>query len=336
MPAVRRGIVLGSLLAALLSFTPPAWGQSDVARQHFEAGKKLRDEGDCTRAIPEFEASLAADKSIGGLYNLGYCHEQLGQRQRAYGAYKEAQELASAKKDDRLREISGALAALLETPHIRLVLPQPLPDKLAIRVDDQLVPADLYSAETVVFTRDARVHTVTVTAPGYEERREVVETKHVKPIELRAATTTAPSPTPPPEPGGWTWQHWSGIGVSAVGVGLLTVGSVMFISYAIEENSLFDQYDAAGACAKATPNRCTGADRDERTRLRRQYNDNEAKAQDNAPIMLGTAIGGALLIGGGILLVLTAPKSSTSSAAHVGVVPMVGATTQGAALTGTF
>lgn len=338
MPAMRRGVVLGCFLFVLASTATPAWAQSDVARQHFEAGKKLRDDGDCARAIPEFEASLAADTSIGGLYNLGYCYEQLGRRQRAYGAYKEGQQLASVKKDDRLREISGALAALLETPHIRLVLPQPLPDALEIRVDGELIPATFYSAETVVFTRDARTHTVTVSAPGYEERREVVETKRVKPIELRAATAATPAPpTPTPtESAGWTWQQWSGIGVSAVGVGLLTVGSVMFISYALEENRLYSRYDAAGACARPPPSRCTPSDRAERASLRRQYNDNEAKAQDNAPVMIGTAIGGALLIGGGILLVLTAPKAPSAKTGQLRVAPVLGTTTQGAALTGTF
>ncbi|MBX3209750.1 MAG: hypothetical protein KF764_32245 [Labilithrix sp.] len=347
---MRRGIALGPAFAALLCFVsiaPDARAQADVARQHFEAGKKLRDQGDCAGAIPEFNVSLAADKSVGALYNLGYCHEQLGQRQQAYDAYKQAQQLASARKDDRLREVSGALAGLLETPHIRLVLPQPLPDGIEIRVDGELVPASVYSAETVIFTKDAQSHTVTVTAPGYEDRNEVVATKHVKPIELRPKpTATEPDPPPPPptptvEAGGWTWQHWSGLGATAAGVGLLAVGSVMFISYVLDESSLYDRYQTAKKCPRAPEDTklcAVASEQATRDDLRGQYDQNERDVRDKAPVILGTAIGGAVLIGGGLLLYLTAPRGRASDATtgRLQVLPIFGQTTQGAALTGTF
>ena len=343
---MRLGVATGCVIAALFVLSASeAHADGNGARQHFEAGKKLRDEGDCARAIPEFEQSLAAEPSIGAHYNLGYCHEQLSHRQQAYEAYKSAQQLASAKKDDRLREISGALAALLETPHIRLVLPQPLPQGIEIRVDDALVPATFYAAETVVFTKGAKTHTVTVTAPGYEERREVVETRQVKPIELRrAAPKVSPGVpvTPPPktEGGGWSWQHWTGLGVGAVGIGLFTVGSVMFVSYRIDESSLLRKYEAAASCPKAagSVSRCADASKDaERQDLRRRYNENEEQASDDAPVMLATVIGGALMIGGGLVLYLTAPKSSSAEPRRgLHFAPILGATTRGAALGGTF
>lgn len=346
---MRARVAITCAAAALVFAAGDARADDNAARQHFEAGKKLRDEGDCTRAIPEFDRSVAAEKSIGAYYNLGYCHEQLAHRQEAYEAYKNAQQLASQKKDDRLREISGALAALLETPHIRLVLPQPLPPGIEIRVDDLLVPPSVYSAETVIFTKGTKTHTVHVAAPGHEERREVVETKQVKPIELRRAVVKDAPPPPPVVPppkteteGGWTWQHWTGLGVAAVGVGLFTIGSVMFISYRIEEPSLLRKYNAAAACtpkAAGSTTICDDAAAEKlRQDLKQQYNDTEQTAQDQTPIMVATAIGGALMIGGGLLLYLTAPKSTAASEPLKGlrVAPMIGGTVQGAALGGTF
>lgn len=342
---MRLGIVIGCALALHLVAARDARADSDSARRHFEAGKKLRDDGDCARAISEFSESLAAEKSIGAYYNLGYCHEQLSHRQEAYDAYVNARQLASAKKDDRLREISGALAGLLETPHIRLVLPQPLPPGTEIRVDDQLVPSGVYAAETVVFTSGAKTHAVSVTAPGYEERRESVDTKQVKPIELRRAVLKETAPVgPPPKAesgGGWSWQHWTGIGTSTAGIGVFTVGTVMFVSYLLKASNLHDRYDSAAACAKlpGSVSRCADTAReDERKRRMDQYNANEDKASDQAPVMLATTIGGALLIGGGLVLFLTAPKSTATESPTRGfhIAPIVGATTRGVALGGTF
>jgi tetratricopeptide (TPR) repeat protein len=345
---MRRGIVIGFLLPSLLLASGAHAGDADSARRHFEAGKKLRDEGDCVRAIPEFDRSIAADKSIGGYYNLGYCHEQLGHRQEAYEAYKQAQQLASAKKDDRLREISGALASLLETPHIRLVLPQPLPEGIQITVDDHLVPSNLYSAETVIFTKNVKSHNVSVSAPGYEERRETVDTKQVKPIELRhaSAKTAEPLPPPPPPPpktedGGWPWQRWTGLGIATVGVGLLTTGSVMYLSYRIDESDLSDRVTTASACAKrqaGEPHCANAIEEQRRLDARRANNENEQDARDRAPLMATLAIAGGAMIGGGLLLFLTAPKSNAPKSITTGlrVLPLVGPTTQGAALTGMF
>ena len=177
----------------------------DGAKKHFEVGRKLRDDGDCTKAIGEFQASVAADKSIGAYYNLGFCQEQLGRRQDAYAAYRNARDMASTRKDDRLKEVSGAIAALMETPNIRLLLPQPLPAGFQLFVDGDLVPAALYETETVYFTKSAATHDVKVLAPGYQDVALKLETKGIKPVELKPGTssatpptTTTPPTTPPP------------------------------------------------------------------------------------------------------------------------------------------
>jgi hypothetical protein len=339
---IRRGIFLSCTVALLLGVTD-ARADADTARQHFDAGKKLRDEGDCTRAIPEFTKSLDADKSIGGYYNLGFCHEQLGRRQEAYDAYRHAYQLASVKKDDRLREISGSIASLLETPHIKLVLPQPLPEGIQIRVDDQLVPESFYGTETVIFTKSAKTHAVSVTAPGYEERRETVESRQLRAIELRRPSekTTPLPPVPPPkvESGGWTWQHWTGLGVGVLGAGLVTVASVILITYSTKESSLLRQFRTLDEKCKGAG--CNDEERAKREVTERDYNANEQSVKDDTPLIAATGVGGVLVLGTGLVLFLTAPRSSSEAgtkpaASSVNLSPILTGRTRGLALTGTF
>ena len=362
--SMRPRFVMICTLAALLSASAAARADTSAARKHFEAGKKLRDGGDCLRAIPEFDKSLAADASVGGYYNLGYCHEQLAQRQEAYEAYKRAQALASAKKDERLREVSGALAALLETPHIRLVLPKPLPEGLRITVDDRLVPEAFYATETVVFTSNAKHHSVRVTAPGFEERREVVETKGVKPIELRPPPeeTAAPAPTPMPAPPpreqarGWTWQHWTGVGLA--GAGLVTgVVALAFVLDYLGERSDLDKRIADQPCGPDVSCQQNEAlDRPEtpqnehddavaRAALLRAENNRLESDITLKGYSLG-AIGGGLIVAG-VVVYLLAPSASASAAAEsaaeprsdrvrFSVVPRLGPRERGLSLVGTF
>ncbi|HVJ90855.1 MAG TPA: hypothetical protein VM580_13715, partial [Labilithrix sp.] len=311
---MRWSIVLLAATSAFLCF--PQYASADVAlaRQYFEAGKKLRDQGDCARAIPKFEQSLAADESVGGYYNLGYCHEALAHRQEAYDSYKRGQQLASAKKDDlRHRELSGALAALLETPHIRLVLPEPLPEGIQIHVDGQLVDDAFYANETIVFTSDEPTHTVVVSAPGFEERRVTMETKSVRPIELHRPVPKVPAPARTEAPRRWTWQHWTGVGLA--GAGVVTGGVLLyfFLDY-LPERSRLDRELSRHPCGTdalcgageagdnpATPN-VLEADpmARESARSLRQRNNNLEDDINVKAITLGT-VAGAILVAGGLV-----------------------------------
>ncbi len=339
MAAMRTSI--GSpILAALLLASASAVAQPESARQHFEAGKKLRDEGDCRRAIPEFEKSIAVETSIGALYNLGYCHEQLGHRPEAYAAYRSARQLASAKKDDRLREISGSLATLLETPHIRLALPEALPDGIEIKVDDQLVPSTFYQSETVVFTKPGTSHVVVVSAPGYEDRRERVDTKQLKAIELRPLSSIRDTPSDP-RVDGWTTQHWVGIAVGVAGAGLFALGTHQGIEY-LNRRSDIDERLARQVCTRDHNPGCPpGTPDDVRAEASALVAENNSLTDKEpiwalrsiGPLVLGT---GALVAG--IVLFATAEKrpSSPPTAGALRLIPNVSHREQGVSLVGVF
>jgi tetratricopeptide (TPR) repeat protein len=295
-----------SIAIALTTATPPVYADDQgTARQHFERGKMYRDDGECNKAIPEFEKSLAAEKSIGSFYNLGFCNEQLGHRQEAYDAYKSARELASAKKDDRLREISGAIASLLETPHIRLVLPSPLPDGIKIKVDDQPIPENLYQTETVIFTKASKTHAVFVTAPGYEDKRELVETKGVRAIELRHPGK-APTVVVKTE-GGWSGMHWAGVGLTAAGLAMGAIALVVFLDYDAEESRLKKQFDEANAACGS----CSVAEKTARelkaNELKLAYERNERDGTAKRPTIIAFGVGGGLALAAGVVFFVLAP-----------------------------
>lgn len=289
--------------------SPARADDTGAARQHFERGKMYRDDGECNKAIPEFEKSLAAEKSIGAFYNLGFCNEQLGRRQEAYDNYKSARELASAKKDDRLREISGAIASLLETPHVRLVLPSPLPDGIKIKVDDQPVPESLYQTETVIFTKASKTHSVFVTAPGYEDKRETVETKSVKAIELHRPGKTPAVPMKTIDVG-WSAMHWTGVGLTVAGLAMGAITLVLYLDYSAEESRLKSQFEEANqACPSCSVTERTTREETAR-KLKEQYEANEEDGRSKRPYLIGLGLVGLLSVGGGVLFFALAPPTT--------------------------
>jgi hypothetical protein len=342
MAAVRRRHVALAATFATLVFASagPAWaGDADQARTHFDAGKRARDEGDCLRAIGEFEKSLSVEKSIGAFYNLAYCHEQVGDRQEAYEAYRQAQLLASAKKDDRLREISGALASLLETPHVRLIFSD-IPPGTQVKVDDQAIPNALLQREMVLFTRPLKKHAVVVSAPGFDEWRASMDTKQFRTVDLRptgpAHDAVAPPPTTKSE---WGWGQWTGIGVGVVGLGLLVYGGINGLDYESKESDYLDQVHKA--CPKF-PNCSTQEAANEQTGPGGTqgplglYNDNQGRLAG----IDATLVTGGVLLAGGILLFFLVPKNEVgatpSTVGSVRFAPFFTGTTRGLGASGKF
>lgn len=334
----RRLAILGLVLASALPNVARA--DTDAARLHFEAGKRLRDDGDCAHAIAEFGLSLAAEASIGAYYNLGYCQEQLTSRQAAYDAYRRAQQLASAKHDERIREIGGALAALLETPHVRLLLPRPLPPGLRVVVDGQAVADSAHAAEAVVFTRGGGVHAVSVTAPGYEETRVHVATGELQAIELRPLgtqeqpalsldATTAGSPSD---------RRWLGLGLAAGGV----VGGVVTTLLVLDHRSNVDDLQATYERERdRCPRASTGFPERSCETVARGRRNEETSSENERIVVTGGLVGAAalaLLVSGGVIFLDSArrAKGTADATPTLRFAPRVTATDRAVMVFGTF
>lgn len=330
-----------SLASVTLLAAPCAFAQNPEAARQFAEGKRLRDAGDCRGAIAAFKASLEHEASIGGYYNLGFCNDQIGQRQEAYANYRRASALAEGKKDERMADIAGAIASLeLKSEYVRLLLPtKTFPKGTVIRVDDETVPEAYYDVDLVFFTKKAGPpHDVVVRAPGYEERRLRVESKAPVPVDLRASTKATPEPVKSPptvaaEPGGMRWQHWTAIGLGVAG--LAAGGAAVFVG--LDHKGRTDDIRDTFANEAAA---CRG--RSDQTACRATAEQKQANDMDDengrvvAPLAI-TIGASVVFLGAAAVLWITAPSVRGKPArASLDVVPLVSDRTQGLALVGRF
>ena len=334
-----RFLLLAAFAATLTAL--PAYAQNPDAVAHFKRGKDLRDEGKCKEAIPEFRESLKLEESIGGFYNLGFCHEKLGNKQEALDAYTRARDMAKRKNDDRLKEIGGARDLLLQTsPHITLTLPDPLPPSLSIKVDGAIVPPTYYApGETVIFTPKGGSHVVHVSAPGYEERTYTISDERAVPITPQRLPEKV-TPEAPPKQEGWMWQHWAGLGGVVVGTGLMVYSIASYIGYDVRRRRFERNFDNACQPEGDPDPSCSEAQAEDQRHAREEYDTNEDNASSSAPLWIGVGGFGALMVIGGVALMVLAPigvgSPKTVGTAKVQLVPQLGPYTQGLGLTGTF
>lgn len=337
---MRRVLVLLALATALSSATT-AHAQSPEAAKAFEEGRRLRDQKDYPKAIAAFERSVAASPSIGAYYNLGVCHEAVGDLREAFDAYKTARDLARGKPDERDREkdIGESIAKLLDSHnHLVLVVGEELrrTEGFRVAVDGAEVPPRQYGGP--VF-RAPLLHDVVVTARGRRELRQKVRNKDTFTASLGEPEATGLPPSPPfPLPdtggagdggGGWGWQHWTGLGLAAAGVGSAVVGVVFTAGYYSEQDRLVTE--AEQTCVVRGEKRTCGEG------YQRKIDDNTS----SFAVKQGVAYGlGAVLIGAGIVLFVTAPSASSSkeqpAAARVRLAPRLGPSATGLDLVGSF
>jgi hypothetical protein len=316
---------------------------ADEAKKHFDTGRKMRADGDCEDAVPQFELSIAAEPSIGAYYNLGYCEAQLGHRQKAYDAYRHARDMASAKKDERLQEISGLLATLMETPHIRLLLPQPLPPGFRLQVDGELVPETLYEQETVLFTKTSPTHDVVASAPGHESVAMTVETKQLRAVDLKVSDTHVVAPAAPPPESAQPFYRLPafGLGLAVVGAGALTAGVILIAKYNLDldtyEERANDALRVCGDGVMITSDQCLrqqpSTKRTTFLDLANGYNRRDSQGRDAIPLMIVLTGGGAVLAGLGVYVIVTARPAEKKTSQSPTFTPIVGPSVGGGAMT---
>jgi hypothetical protein len=358
--AVAASLAVSSAASAQQQQPPP----DPVAVKHFLAGKALRDAGDCKGAIGELNQSIEKEKSIGAFYNLGFCHEKTGNKKLALLNYKLAEDLAKKRGDDRQREIGAQIRFFFDqTTHIRLVLPQPAPADMQVLIDGEALPNEEFEGLQIYFPPSKRAsYELRVSASGYEDIKlpisaETVDGKLAVSFVLKKIGEGGPV-KPEPRIIGEKWGpfQYLGLGLIAVGAFGVSYTGIAFGSYKVTEGDLRGKFtDAEGAAAGCPsssqftePNSTCGKNVKTREELRTEYNDNEAFGKRQTGLWLGFAIGGAVAIGSGVLLILFAPRTdiySTDAGATAKappprptfrVVPNVGLRESGLSVVGTF
>lgn len=318
--SVRWSIVL----AACVVLPAPAWAQSSAARasavQLFDEAEQLMNRGDVSHACPKYAASMQLDPQLGALLHLADCYEKNGQLASAWGAFRQAEEMARSRGDDRVT-IAHEYATRLEPRVSRLTIVVAeagrVPD-LELRIDGTRLSPGAWGTPNPI---DPGKHVIEARAPGYEShtsRVEIASEKSDARVEIPALTPTTSTDTLPPAaephaPFPLRTLGWVGIGVGAVGVGF---GAVFF---AQRHDKLAERADVCPTLMDCT--------RDQGDRIH-SLTDQARKADTLATV--GFVAGGAFLAGG-IAAVLLAPKHRSASTNSAWLVPVLAPNAGGAA-----
>src|SRR5262249_37173175 len=126
-------LLIATALPSLLGMTIPlgtASAQVDAAPDRaaaadlFRRGLALMKQGKYPDASPKFEASHRPDPSCAALINLGDCYQKVGRTASAWGAYREASDLARKYTDENRIKLAESRASPLESqlPRLEIVV----------------------------------------------------------------------------------------------------------------------------------------------------------------------------------------------------------------------
>jgi serine/threonine-protein kinase len=310
--------------------TAAAQSPDDVARADalFNAAKALTDAGQYTDACAKYAESKRLAPGIGVTLYLADCYEHIGRTASAWTEFRSAEGLAR-ERNDRRADVARQHAQALEPKLDRLTITvaptipqaglQVLRDGVAVTQEELGLPSPV----------DPGDHAVVVTAPGHAPR---TFTAHVGPESPNAKVdidalgeSTAPIPEPapaplpapllappppalpppPPEDTGAT-RRILGLGLGAMGVAGVAVGSV----FGVVAKSKLDQSNA-GPC-DATDH-CTTSGL-----ATRKDAEHAATTSD-----VGFAVG-AVLLAGGVALYFTAPRAPSQTGWVLAPAPLAG------------
>jgi hypothetical protein len=208
---VRPGPGRSAALAAALVLSSAGASRADGAAasesaRHFATAREHMKHHRCDLALPELAASVSAEPNVVAYLNIGDCSVQRGALGAAWRAYKVAEDVALARKDDRAR-VAHDNAATLEGKLVRVLVaaetkdgaPVAL-DKDAVKIDDLAVPESAAATGTMV--DPGRTHVVLVAASGYEPAHATAsgdpgDTRTVR-VTLLVAATSKPVPVAAP------------------------------------------------------------------------------------------------------------------------------------------
>jgi hypothetical protein len=322
-----------ALFAALTLLLLPSrvFAQSDAkvaAESLFESGLAQLEAGKFAEACKSFAESQRLDPSVGTALNLGRCNEKQGKLASAWGAYKEAAQLARARKDADRERVAEDLASALKPKLSMLTITAKDPvSGLVIRRNGLEV-----GALGVPIAVDPGEHTVEGQAPGYKTATVKVtvgpdaDKKSVEVPVLEKSPDgpgggpgeVEPGPVPGPSgPGEQADGGDGGMGLKVAGFvvgGVGVVGLVMGTAFGVvASNTASNAEEDPALC----PDRvCSPAGREEID-----------SAETQATIStVGFAVGGAALAGGVILVIVgfTSDGGSASGEAKAATVrPML-------------
>lgn len=304
------------------SVTCVARAQTDAvsAEALFDAGRKLMAAGRYAEACPKLAESQRLDPGVGTLLNLGDCYDKNGQIALAWATFRQADAIASregqTERAKYARRRTGELEKRLATLTIEVPPTSRVPGLQVLR-DGEEIREPMWAT---AFPVDPGEHKIEARAPGYKPfLTTITASREAPPVSIplleKPPDETPPPPPPieppppppkeivvvvpppPPEPPPpSTAQRTAGIVVTAFGLAGVTVGAVV------------------GAFAMSRSSAATDAGCDKTTCPTTDGLDKTNDALTFARVSTWAFVAGAVVTVGGLVLWLTAPKASKSTA----------------------
>jgi hypothetical protein len=280
-------------------------GADELAAARSLFAEALRDE-EAKRfldALEKFQRVRAVRDTASIEYRIGSCYERLGRTVAAYVAYHDATLLG--RGDERSADVVKAAIERLESlathlARLTLVLPEPTPSSVEVRVDGLVVaPASLRDAVALEPGRHVVTAASTDSTPFRSEVTvpEGAQVSLTISLEARPSSEVAAAPPPQavrPPTGG------AAPAIAMAGGGVLLVASGVLFLLREEDISKLNRECPRGACP-------AGANRNDLDSTRR-------RALMEGPVAVALCVGGAVAAGLGAYFLWTAmdPSSHTS------------------------
>lgn len=164
------------------------------AKETFLAAQKLYKEARYADAIVKFEEAYAIKPSPVLFYNIGKCHEQLGDVPKAMRAFRDYLRMAPDAKDkDTVNDAIANLERRLKEKGLQQLLVFADPPTASIEVDGKVLGNSPASVELT-----AGNHKLVVKADGYEtvERAFVMQVQRATEMTINLRPGGAPPPPP--------------------------------------------------------------------------------------------------------------------------------------------
>ncbi|HEY8074555.1 MAG TPA: hypothetical protein VIF62_10600 [Labilithrix sp.] len=270
------------------------------AERLFREGQKLLEERRYGEACPKFEAAYQKDQKLGTLLNLAFCHKEQGNTWYAWLEFREAEVKADEQHRPERKEFARKRIDELEKGLSKAIVDNPAHVALTeVDVEDRKVPE---ADKGVAFAVEEGKRKVTFKARGKKPATSLItiakseKLTHIVVPDLEDAPPVEATPLPQPEPapqpkpeqedrgGAQRTLGWIGIGVGGA---------------AAVAGGVFGILTLTNACAHLGTGQCTTSAR---------------SREDTTGLVATIAIPvGVALAGGGLILLLTAPKAPPSA-----------------------
>lgn len=321
----RISLLSAAVVGYALMLAAPAHAQSAAdkatADALFDEAKKLMEAQRFAEACPKLADSQRLDPAVGTSLNLALCYKQNGQTASAWATYREAAAQARTQGQTDREELARTEAAALEKDLTRLVIEvSPEASSIAgleIKRDGAVVPPGLWGIPSPV---DPGVRSIHVSAPGKKPLQLEAKTEGAGATakvvigrldDAPVAPAPAPAPlgpvAPPPQQdsGSGNGQLIAGLVVGGVGVAGIGAGVYYLLLSKAHGDAADDNRDKADDAVT----------RSARDKYNGRVDSHEDDADTTRTIGYVCAGVGAAAVIGGVVLILTRPKSEPEKAA---------------------